>query len=146
MKIKKLHEKAIPMHYATDGASCFDIFCYEEPEWTMEKGKWVSLIKTGWAVEIPHEHALILYSRSGHGFKNLTTLANGTGVIDYDYRGEVIVKLVCHATSYPQIKAGDAVVQGCLINTPKVYFMEVDELSDTERGLKGFGSTDKENK
>jgi len=47
------------------------------------KGKWVSVIKTGWAVEIPHEHALMIYSRSGHGFKALTTLANGTGVVDF---------------------------------------------------------------
>ena len=54
-----------------------------------------------------------------------------------------MVKLVCHATSYPQIKAGDAVAQGCLINTTKVYFMEVDELSDTVRGEKGIGSTTK---
>lgn len=143
MKIKKLNSKAIPPQYATDGASCFDIFCYEKPEWTMEKGNWVTTIKTGWAVEIPHEHALIIYSRSGHGFKNLTTLVNGTGVIDYDYRGEVMVKLVCHATSYPHIKAGDAVAQGCIVNTPRTYFMEVEELSETVRGEKGIGSTTK---
>lgn len=143
MKIKRLHEKAILPHYATDGSSCFDLFCYEKPIWWIQGGKWTTTINTGWAVEIPHEHALILYSRSGHGFKNLTTLVNGTGVIDFDYRGEVMVKLICHATSYPQIKAGDAIAQGCLMNTPKVYFMEVDELSETERGLKGFGSSDK---
>lgn len=143
MKIKRLHEKAIPMHYATDGASCFDIFCYEKPEWTMEKGNLVTTIKTGWAVEIPHEHALMLYSRSGHGFNYHTNLINSTAVIDYDYRGEVMVKLICYASSYPKIKAGDAVAQGCLINTPKVYFMEVDELSITERNESGFGSTTK---
>ncbi|MDD2307794.1 MAG: hypothetical protein PHP53_24035 [Prolixibacteraceae bacterium] len=143
MRIKRLHEKAIPPHYATEGSSCFDIFCYEKPEWTMEKGKWVSTIKTGWAVEIPHEHALMLYSRSGHGFKNLTTLVNGTGVIDFDYRGEVMIKLICHANSYPKIKAGDAVAQGYIVNTPKTYFMEVDELSESESNHIGFGSTTK---
>ncbi len=119
------------------------IFCYEKPEWITEKGNWVTTIKTGWAVEIPHEHALMLYSRSGHGFNYHTNLINSTAVIDYDYRGEVMIKLICYASSYPKIKAGDAVAQGCLVNTPKVYFMEVDELSDTERGLKGFGSTTK---
>ena len=143
MKIKRLHEKAIPMHYATDGASCFDIFCYEKPEWTTEKGNWVTTIKTGWAVEIPHEHALMLYSRSGNGFNHHTNLINGTGVIDYDYRGEVKVKLICYANSYPKIKAGEAVAQGCIVNTPRTYFMEVDGLTETERGEKGIGSTTK---
>ena len=143
MKIKRLHEKAIPMHYATEGASCFDIFCYEKPEWITEKGNWVTTIKTGWAVEIPHEHALMLYSRSGHGFNHHTNLINGTGVIDYDYRGEVKVKLICYANSYPKIKAGEAVAQGCIVNTPRTYFMEVDGLTETERGEKGIGSTTK---
>lgn len=143
MKIKRLHEKAIPPHYATEGASCFDIFCYEKPEWIMEKGHWVTTIKTGWAVEIPHEHALMLYSRSGHGFNHHTNLINSTGVIDFDYRGEVMVKLICYASNYPRIKAGEAVAQGCIVNTPRTYFMEVDELSITERNESGFGSTDK---
>jgi len=55
-----------------------------------------------------------------------------------------MVKLICHASSYPKINKGDAIAQGCLINTPRCYFMEVDELSETERGVSGFGSTDKE--
>ena len=179
MKIKKLNSKAIPPHYATEGASCFDIFCYEKPEWITEKGNWVTTIKTGWAVEIPHEHALMLYSRSGHGFNHHTKLINGTGVIDFDYKpfckekhsnkngdckhfkrivmgkkcnclecehyykAEVMIKLICHATSYPQIKAGEAVAQGCIVNTPRTYFMEVEELSETVRGEKGIGSTTK---
>lgn len=141
MKVKKLHEKAIPMHYSTDGSSCFDIFCYEKPEWVMEKGNWVSTIHSGWAVEIPHEHTLKIFSRSGHGFNYHTHLINGTGIIDFDYRGEVMIKLICHASSYPKIKAGDAVAQGSLENTPRVYFMEVEELSDPISEHIGFGST-----
>lgn len=141
MRIKRLHEKAIPPHYSTDGSSCFDIFCYEKPVWAMEKGVWVSLIPTGWAVEVPHECALMMYSRSGHGFNHLTTLINGTGVIDFDYRLEVMVKLICHASSYPKIKAGDAVAQGCLVSTPRIYFSEVEQLSDPVSDHIGFGST-----
>jgi dUTP pyrophosphatase len=70
-------------------------------------------------------------------------LVNGTGIIDFDYRGEVRVKLICHASSFPEIKAGDAVAQGFLTSTPHCYFMEVDSLSKTERGEHGFGSTTK---
>jgi dUTP pyrophosphatase len=144
MKVKKLHKDAILPHYATEGASCFDIFCYEKPIWTLSGTRWITTIRTGLAVEIPHEHALIMYSRSGHGFNHLTTLANGTGVIDYDYRGEIKVKLISHSGGHPDIKKGDAVAQGCIINTPRTYFMEVDDLSFTERGEKGFGSSDKD--
>lgn len=62
---------------------------------------------------------------------------------EHYYKAEVMIKLICHATSYPQIKAGDAVAQGCIINTPKTYFMEVDELSESESNHIGFGSTTK---
>lgn len=142
MKIKRLHEKAILPRYSTEGSSAFDVFCYEDVRWQVEDGHYEALIHTGWAFEIPHEHGLFIFSRSGHGFKHNTTLANSVGLLDFDYRGELMVKLVCIDIEVPRICAGQAIAQCVLMNTPRCYFMISDELSDTERGTKGFGSTD----
>jgi len=144
MKIKRLHEKAILPKYSTEGASAFDVFAYEPVQWLIhEKLYWTALVPTGWVFEIPHETGLFILSRSGHGFNHDTTLANSVGLLDFDYRGQAMVKLICFDTYPPEIKAGQAVAQCVLMSTPRCYFMESDELSDTERGEKGFGSTDK---
>ena len=77
MKIKKLNSKAILPRYATEGASAFDVFAYEDVDWGLHRqGFFEALIHTGWAFEIPHEHGLFILSRSGHGFKHATTLVN----------------------------------------------------------------------
>ena len=180
MNIQRLHKNAIPPHYATDGSSCFDLFCHAKPEWTMEKGVWVTTIYTGWAFDIPHEYALMIFSRSGHGFKALTSLVNSVGIGDYDYKpfcqmnkelinarcenfevlnsdipyeniecllckhyhsAEVKVKLQTVASSYPKIKAGDAIAQAGLVHMPKVYFNEVEKLSAPISKHIGIGST-----
>ena len=144
MKIKKLHEDAILPKYATEGASAFDVFAYERVIWgTHPRGYYVTTVPTGWAFEIPHECGLFILSRSGHGFKHNISLANSVGLLDYDYRGQLMVKLLCFDNYPPEIQAGDAVAQCALIETPKCFFMVSDELSETERGVKGFGSTDK---
>lgn len=144
MKIKKLHEKAILPQYSSEGASAFDIFAFKNVNWHKNShGLWFTVIETGWAFEIPHEHGLFILSRSGHGFKHNTTLANSIGLLDYDYRGQLMVKLICFDAKPPTIKAGQAIAQCVLLNTPRCYFMVSEELSETERGLKGFGSTDK---
>jgi len=144
MKIKKLHDKAIIPHYSTDGASAFDLFCYEEPEWFFEDtNHWLSIVNIGWAFEIPEEYGMFIFSRSGHGFKYNTQLINSVGIIDNDYRGEIKIKLISFNTIPPHIKAKQAVAQAIILHTPKQYFEIVDELSDTKRGSKGFGSTDK---
>ena len=147
MKIKRLHEDALLPRYATDGASAFDVFAYERVIWGLHPQRYyVATVPTGWAFEIPHEHGLFILSRSGHGFKHNTTLANSIGLLDYDYRGQLMVKLICFDAEPPKITKGQAVAQCVLLNTPRCYFMEADELSDTERGERGFGSTDKESK
>lgn len=144
MKIKKLHKDAILPRYSSEGASAFDLFAYERVIWgTHPQGYYVATVQTGWAFEIPHECGLFILSRSGHGFKHNTSLANSVGLIDYDYRGEVQVKLICFDVMPPKITAGQAIAQCVLLNTPRCYFMVSDELSVTERGDKGFGSTDK---
>lgn len=144
MKIKRLHEKAIRPHYGSDGASAFDVFCYDDVKWTKNtNGLWTATVPIGWAFEIPHENGLFILSRSGHGFKSDTTLSNSIGLLDYDYRGELMVKLICFEAQHPKIKAGQAVAQCVLLETPRCFFMEVEELSETERGANGFGSTTK---
>lgn len=147
MKIKKLHEDAILPKYGSEGASAFDVFAYKRVIWVLHpRGYYVATVPTGWAFEIPHECGLFILSRSGHGFKNNTTLANSVGLLDYDYRGQLMVKLICFDYNPPEILAGQAVAQCALIETPRCFFMVSDELSETERNEKGFGSTDKGNK
>lgn len=144
MKIKRLHKEAILPRYATDGASAFDVFAYERVIWGLHpQGYYVATVPTGWAFEIPHETGLFILSRSGHGFKNNTTLANSIGLLDYDFRGQLMVKLICFDSRPPEILEGQAIAQCALIETPKCYFMVSDELSETERNENGFGSTDK---
>jgi dUTP pyrophosphatase len=99
---------------------------------------------TGLAFEVPEDHVMLVFSRSGHGFKSDVRLSNCVGVIDSDYRGELKVKLTCDKQGWGlEINAGDRVAQGMIIPIEKVQFEEVKELSQTERGKNGFGSTGK---
>ena len=103
------------------------------------------MISTGLSVEIPSGYGLFIFSRSGQGFKSDVRLANCVGVIDSDYRGEIKIKLTKDVASWAmpsEIKSGDAIAQGVILPYPRVTFVEADELSNTERGTGGFGSTD----
>jgi dUTP pyrophosphatase len=127
--------------YATSGAGAFDIRSIEDTE--LSYGCPV-IVKTGLKLEIPPGHAMLLFSRSGHGFKENVRLANSVGVIDSDYRGELMVKLTMDFPSWQnslQIKSGDRIAQGIVIPVPRVEFVEITSLSHTERGEGGFGST-----
>lgn len=85
---------------------------------------------------------MFIFSRSGHGFKSDTRLSNCVGVIDSDYRGEVMVKLTCDsARSSLVVSNGDRIAQAVIIKYDQVEFEESDDLSETERGAGGFGST-----
>ncbi len=137
VKIKKLREDAITPTYATDGSACFDLYSTANctvRDATLEQ----PTIDTGIAFEIPEGYVMKVYSRSGHGFRNGVTLANNVGIIDSDFRDSVKVKLV---GDYLEVKKGDRIAQAMIIPYPKVEFVEVDELSETERGTGGLGST-----
>ena len=140
MRIKKLDPRAILMRYAHDGDACFDLFAIEDVPWDYNSGILTATVRTGWAVEVPEGYAMKIYSRSGHGFNYGVTLVNCTGIIDATYRGEVIVKLTSHHRTFDIVR-GTKVAQACLVEVPKVFFEVVEELSDTERGEKGFGSS-----
>lgn len=139
LTVKRLHEKAILPYYATAGAACFDICAIEEGTVYPRAAE---IFKTGLAVEVPEGYALLVYSRSGHGFKYGVRLSNCVGIIDSDYRGELMVSL-CNDNIVPfRVSAGDRIAQGMLVPVPAVEIVE-GELSETERGDGGFGSTGK---
>lgn len=150
IKVKKLHTNAILPTYATDGSACFDLHAIlidskgEEYEQKFFSGTKL-VIRTGLSFEIPDGYSMMIYSRSGHGFKNDIRLSNCVGVIDSDYRGEVMVKLSSDLIGYVEntftIRNGDRIAQAMIIPVPKIELVESDELTDTSRGVCGFGST-----
>lgn len=149
LKIKLNHPQAQLPVYGSKGAACFDLFAAEVVESQNLNAPFTHLYDTGLQVEIPEGHVMMIYSRSGHGFKQGITLANGTGVIDSDYRGNIMVKLVAdyiftgkEGYNKPEFpKAGERIAQAMIIPVEKVEFEVSDELSKTERGEGGFGST-----
>lgn len=139
LRVKRLHDDALLPTYGTEGAACFDLYALHCGVVT-ETGP--EVFRTGLAFEVPADHVMLIYSRSGHGFKNDIRLANCVGVIDSDYRGEVQVKLTCD-DNFGEFKVtkGDRIAQAMLIPYPRVRLLEAGELSTTGRGAGGFGST-----
>ena len=138
VKVQLLHPIAVLPRYATDGAGCFDLETVNEgvvlPNQPLVVG-------TGLAFEIPRGYVMLVYSRSGHGFKSDVRLANCVGVIDSDYRGEVMVKLTLDGNKPYAVFAGDRIAQAMIVPVPNVSFEEVADLSTTSRGSGGLGST-----
>lgn len=147
MRVKRIHPDAILPKYATPGAACFDLHAIGPIDRFydgQEIGEQPVTIETGLAFEVPENHVMLIFSRSGHGFKHDTRLANCVGVIDSDYRGEVKVRLTRDGsweTRPLSVRPGDRVAQAMLIPLPTVDIELADELSTTERGAGGFGST-----
>lgn len=140
--VKRLTDTAILPAFATAGAACFDLHAdlladgYNQVYFRESE-----VIRTGLAFDIPEGYALMIYSRSGHGFKNDVRLANCVGVIDSDYTGEVKIKLTIDNEEGFIVEHGSRVAQAMIIKLPSVQLVEVDELKTTERGANGFGST-----
>lgn len=155
LKIKKLHPDAVVPTYATPGAACFDLYGIANMRHAVGPGSAVN-IGTGLAFEVPKDHVMLVFSRSGHGFKNQVRLSNCVGVIDSDYRGELRVQLrndqreftpndeeneAPADVSFFTIGFGDRIAQAMVLPVTQVQFEVVDELSETERGEGGLGST-----
>ena len=145
LRCMKLVEEARLPTYATDGAAALDFYAVLRERVTLYPGAAV-VLHTGLAVEVPVDHVLLMFSRSGHGFKSDVRLANCVGVIDADYRGEVMVKLTCDDMATCDeapliIEHGDRIAQGIIFPRPRVECVEVDGLTGTTRGLFGLGST-----
>ncbi len=143
LKIKKLHDNAVLPKYATAGAACFDLHAVGVKVPTPIYHKNPEVFRTGLAFEVPEGWVMLVFSRSGNGFKNDTRLSNCEGVIDSDYRGEVMVKLArdCSPSAPMIVKDGDRIAQAMLVRVEQWEFELAEELSSTERGDGGFGST-----
>lgn len=140
IRFTKLTEDAITPTYATDGSAAFDLYATAIPPMYVGDARPV-VFQTGIAVEVPQDHVLLIFSRSGHGFKAGVRLANCVGVIDPDYRGSIDVKLTADSGGGLMVHAGDRIAQGLIVPAIRVELQEVDSLSDTYRGQGGFGST-----
>lgn len=143
IRVKKLDEKAVVPQRATEGSAGADLFaCIDEP--VLIKPWEIKIIKTGIAIEIPDKnYAAFVYARSGLGIKHGICLANGVGVIDSDYRGEICVGL-CNISQKPYtVEPGERVAQMVIMPVDTAEYEEVDNINATQRGKGGFGSTGK---
>ena len=140
MNIKKLNEKAIVPTYGSAFAAGADLYACEGGEITVGAGE-TRLVHTGIAMEIPEGLVGLIYARSGLASKRGLAPANKVGVIDSDYRGEIMVALHNHSNKEQTVADGERIAQ--IVFTPyyAAEFNVVDELSDTVRGVGGFGST-----
>lgn len=140
IRVKKLHPAAMLPTYGSAEAAGADLYaCLEEPV-TIEPGE-TAWIPTGLALEVPKGCAGLVYARSSLGAKRGLAPANKVGVIDSDYRGEIRVVLLNHGKTPQTIAHGERVAQFLITPVVTPAYEEVSDLTDTDRGTGGFGST-----
>ena len=138
--VKKLKPNAVLPTYGSEVAAGADLYaCLDEA--VIIAPHETKLIPTGLAMELPLGWAGLVYARSGLASKRHLAPANKVGVIDPDYRGEVMVALHNHGTQPQTVEAGERIAQLVLTPYLTARFLEAEELSDTVRGEGGFGST-----
>lgn len=140
--VKKLRPGAKLPTFGSQQAAGADLYaCLEEPV-DILPGQ-TKFIPTGLAMEIPVGYAGLIYARSGLACKQDLAPANKVGVVDSDYRGEFMIALHNHGSIARTVNHGDRVAQ--LVVTPVLIpqYIEAEELTDTDRGVGGFGSTGK---
>lgn len=140
IEIKKLDERAIIPTYGTEFSAGADIYALLDEPLTINPGE-TKLIHTGLAIAIPEGLVGLNFARSGMATKRGLAPANKVGVIDSDYRGEVMVALHNHGNIPQTIEHGDRVAQMVFVPYYTADFVLKDELSETVRGAGGFGST-----
>lgn len=138
VKVLKLNEDAALPEYKTIGSSGFDLRSTEE--WLLAPGE-THIFKTGLAFEVPLGYEVQIRPRSGLSAKTKIRVPNAPGTIDSDYRGEVGVILENIGKEPVIINKGDRIAQGVIQRVEKANFIVVKNLSDTERGDGGYGST-----
>ncbi len=138
---KRLDDRAQAPAYATPGAAAADLCALLDAPLTVAPMQRV-LVPTGLAIELPGADCVALvYARSGLSIKHGLCMANGVGVIDSDYRGELKVPMINLGTEAYTIAPGERVAQLCIAPVWQADFVAAAELSDTTRGEGGFGST-----
>ena len=140
VKIKRLNDRAvIPTYGSVFSAGC-DLYAVIDGDLDIAPGETV-MIHTYLSMEIPVGYAGLIYARSGLASKKGLAPANKVGVVDADYRGEIMVALHNHSNMVQTISDGERIAQLVIAPFLKASFVETDELSDTIRGAGGFGST-----
>ena len=141
VKVKKLNDKATLPKYGSACAAGADLFaCLDSDSITIKQGETV-FIHTGIALQIPPTLVGLVYARSGLACKRGVAPANKVGVIDSDYRGEIMVALHNHSKEAQTIENGELIAQ--IVFTPYIQadLIESETLDESERGEGGFGST-----
>lgn len=142
IRVKRLRDGAMLPTYGSAGAAGADLYACLENDVTILPGE-TAFIPTGIAVEIPENCAGLIYARSGLACKKGLAPANKVGVIDSDYRGEILVALHNHGAQSRTIANAERIAQMVITPVLTPAYVEVDSLSDTERSGGGFGSTGK---
>ena len=141
VKYKVLDPRARTPAYATPGSAAADLCAVLDEPLTVQPMQRV-LVPTGLAIELPGAHAVALvYARSGLSIKHGLCMANGVGVVDSDYRGELKVPMVNLGAEAYTIQPGERVAQLCIAPVYTAAFVQADALDETARGEGGFGST-----
>ena len=140
VKFVKLNPNAIVPSYGTAFAAGADLYALPDGDIEIKAGETV-LIHTGIAMQIPDGYAGFIFARSGIATKRGLAPANKVGVIDSDYRGEIMVALHNHSNTTQQIASGERVAQMVIMPYITADFCECETLDDTTRGEGGFGST-----
>lgn len=140
VKIKRLRDNATVPTYGTEFAAGADLYAALDEAVTIAPGE-TKLIPTGFAFEIPVGYAGFVYARSGLATKRGLAPANKVGVIDSDYRGEVMTALHNHGKEAQTVEPGERIAQMVIAPYITANFIISDELDNTVRGEGGFGST-----
>lgn len=140
IRVKKLDERAKLPVYGSEYAAGADLYALIDGELTIGAGE-TAFIHTGIAVELPLGTVGLIYARSGLACKKGLAPANKVGVVDCDYRGEVMVALHNHSSEPKTVADGERIAQFMIAPYYTATFIESEELSDTVRGEGGFGST-----
>lgn len=142
LKIMKIRDDAVIPKRATEGSAGIDLCACIEGDITIALGERVK-IPTGLAISVPETCVSLVFARSGLSVKHGIGLANSVGVIDSDYRGEVIVALVNNGTEPYTVSKNERVAQLCVMPVCVLPIEICDSLDETQRGQGGFGSTGK---
>lgn len=140
VNVKKLDARAKMPVFSSVAAAGADLCAILDEDLSIDPGA-TFLVHTGLAMEVPLGFVGLVYARSGLATKRGLAPANKVGVIDADYRGEIMVSLHNHSNETQTISNGERIAQLVIAPVPAIEFEEVQELSDTARGAGGFGST-----
>ena len=140
VKIKKLDERAVLPTYGTEYSAGADLYALSNEKIDIAPGA-TALVHTGLSIEIPEGYCGLIFARSGLASKRGLAPANKVGVIDADYRGEIMVALHNHSSESASVECGERIAQLAIVPFLKAEFELAGELTDTARGTGGFGST-----